>query len=135
MAMQFSRLTFDSSAPLAGVGIDAEHPSRFSTALNGESPFPFVFSNNEISIARSSADPAQHLCSAFCCKEAFFKAVGTPFNFNEVEIERTETGCWIPLRISQSILHECTISKAFGWIEIAGSDEIVAIVITLSDHE
>jgi hypothetical protein len=54
--------------------------------MDESDPLPMVFSQKEARHIQSLPDRALGLCSAFCCKEAVFKALGSPFNFTECEL-------------------------------------------------
>lgn len=45
-----------------------------------------VFSEKELEHIRTLDDRPLGFCASFCCKEAFFKAVGVPINFTECEL-------------------------------------------------
>lgn len=45
-----------------------------------------VFSEKELEHIRTLEDKSLGFCASFCCKEAFFKAVGVPINFTECEL-------------------------------------------------
>jgi phosphopantetheinyl transferase (holo-ACP synthase) len=45
-----------------------------------------VFSRKEVEYIRTLPDQALGFCSSFCCKEAVFKALGSPFSFTECEL-------------------------------------------------
>lgn len=66
--------------------MDAETIARFSRYTDQNGPLPMVFSRKEVQYIRNLPDKALALCSSFCCKEAVFKALGSPFNFTECEL-------------------------------------------------
>jgi phosphopantetheinyl transferase (holo-ACP synthase) len=70
---------------LLGCGVDAERIERFRELADQADPMPMVFSEAEVSHNQTLPDPAVGFCASFCCKEAFYKAVDTPFNFPDCE--------------------------------------------------
>ncbi len=70
---------------LLGCGVDAERIARFRKLAVQADPMPIVFSKAEVSHNRTLPDPAVGFCASFCCKEALYKAVDTPFNFSDCE--------------------------------------------------
>ena len=124
--------SFDSSLKLAGIGIDAEHPSRFIPYLNDSHPFPFIFSSDEAGFAFRSANPSRAFCAAFCCKEALFKATGIPYNFTDCELLESISESHVELRLSESFRNDYGIASAIARIfdMIDSSDEIVSAVMT-----
>jgi phosphopantetheinyl transferase (holo-ACP synthase) len=78
-----SEWMFKAHLPLVSCGIDSEHVRRFVQWENDTSDFlPFVFTKRERRHCRGSAEA---LCASFCIKEAFFKALGKPYNFTDCE--------------------------------------------------
>lgn len=78
---------FNSGLCLLGCGVDSEKIQRFSRILKDEFPqFPLVFSKKEIQYILDSSDPAKTMCACFCLKEAVFKALKEPYNFNKCEL-------------------------------------------------
>jgi phosphopantetheinyl transferase (holo-ACP synthase) len=87
MVTPSSTWLFESNARLAGCGIDVERVERFRRfTAQAESPLPLVFSETETSHALRLADPAAALCAAFCAKEALFKALRAPFDYDRCEL-------------------------------------------------
>ncbi len=123
---------FDSAQPFCGAGIDAESPSRFVSALCEDHPFPFIFTKDEISFAKGSAEPAFSLCAAFCCKEALFKATGIPYNFTECELIELPKHKSVSLRLGKELREEAGISSAIAHISRTETEpsEVVAVVLT-----
>ena len=70
-------------------GIDAEEPRRFRRFVEAANPADpdasLIFHPAELSAALAADDPEGWLCRCFCAKEAVFKALGNPFNFNQLE--------------------------------------------------
>ena len=70
---------------LAGVGVDAEEVRRFEKLAVGSQPWRLVFSPGEAERLAVQPRPALAFCAAFCCKEAFCKALGERYPFVELE--------------------------------------------------
>lgn len=68
-----------------GVGLDAEQVSRFEKFAAGERPWRLVYSAREAEHLASQPQAARAFCAAFCCKEAFYKALGEFYAFPELE--------------------------------------------------
>ena len=80
-------LNFNSQLELFSCGIDSEHIERFNRwSKNKEDTPPFIFSEQEINHIFRLKHKAKGLCVSFCCKEAFFKAIKEPYNFNMCEL-------------------------------------------------
>ena len=98
---------FDSTPALAGCGIDCEKISRIESITGDDDhPLPFVFSKAEIEHCRKSAEPAQGLCAAFCCKEALYKALRRPYNFTECEAFFDGKSFTVAVSISEAFRNE-----------------------------
>jgi phosphopantetheinyl transferase (holo-ACP synthase) len=78
--------SFESNHTLIGCGVDSETIARFSSYGDLSDPLPMVFSRKEVAYFQTLPDKSLGFCSAFCCKEAVFKALGSPFNFTECEL-------------------------------------------------
>jgi len=68
-----------------GIGIDAEQVSRFEKFAAGERPWRLVYSAREAQYLAAQPQAARAFCAAFCCKEAFYKALGEFYPFPEFE--------------------------------------------------
>jgi phosphopantetheinyl transferase (holo-ACP synthase) len=68
---------------LHGVGVDAERVERFERLAADRRFWRRICSPREAGHLASQAQPALAFCAAFCCKEAFFKALGEPLSFPE----------------------------------------------------
>lgn len=68
-----------------GIGIDAEQVSRFDKFAAGAQPWRFVYSAREARHLAAQPQVARAFCAAFCCKEAFCKALGESYAFPELE--------------------------------------------------
>ncbi len=70
---------------LPGIGLDAEQVARFEKLAAGDKPWRHVYSAREAGHLAAQPQAAQAFCAAFCCKEAFCKALGAAYSFPEVE--------------------------------------------------
>ena len=70
---------------LPGIGLDAEQVARFEKFAAGESPWRLVYSAREAGHLAGQPRPARAFCAAFCCKEAFCKALGESYSFPQLE--------------------------------------------------
>ncbi len=110
--MTFFRWSCSSRQRLRGCGTDAEQVSRFArVAVEHPCPLPFVFSAREIYYCRSVADPAVALCASFCCKEAFFKALGEPYPFPSCEFFYEEHASVHRIRLGRDLRRDCGIHR------------------------
>jgi len=84
----YDTINFDhkSNTPLIGCGIDGEMIDRFTRFSHRKDPLPMVFSPGEISYIQTLPEQKIGFCASFCCKEAFLKAFGHPFNFTQCEL-------------------------------------------------
>lgn len=73
------------SPPPQDVGIDAEQVARFDKLAAGEKPWRLVYSPREAVHLAAQPHAARAFCAAFCCKEAFYKALGAHYAFPELE--------------------------------------------------
>ena len=72
---------------IIGCGVDAERIARFERFTDeSPPPMPFVFTEGEIQHACAGSNAATRLCLCFTCKEALFKALGTPFDYTLCEL-------------------------------------------------
>lgn len=88
--MILSTQSFSSDMQLKGCGVDIENIDRFNNWA--EEPPPFIYSPKEIELLPTFTDKLVYLCSVFCIKEALFKALQKPYNFNECIVEKLEFG-------------------------------------------
>jgi len=70
---------------LPGVGLDAEQVARFDKLAAGMTPWRYVYSDREIRHLAAQPQAARAFCAAFCCKEAFCKALGESYSFPQLE--------------------------------------------------
>ncbi len=81
-----------------GIGIDVVEIGRMQAAIDrwGDTFLEKIFTVNEISYARSKAQPAQHLAGRFAVKEAVAKALASGwsggFRWKDVEVENDPAG-------------------------------------------
>lgn len=109
---------YNTSLNLIGCGIDAERIERFKPYnINDEHPMPFVFSGDEITYFDQLSDPVKGLCSAFCCKEALYKAISKDYNFPDCELFLSEDNYWHNLKLSDDLHNRYGINIAKARIE------------------
>ncbi len=125
---QTSHFTDRSEKPLIGCGIDGEAIERFTRYAGQENPFPMVFSSDELNHIQTLPDQAVGFCASFCCKEAFYKAHGTPLDYTECELfytpDKTLQHPKLSLSGTQHLkIYECTVRFLRPQAE-----ELVAIV-------
>jgi holo-[acyl-carrier protein] synthase len=81
------------SVPVVGVGIDAVDLDRFSRVLARRRHLAErIFTEAELSYARSASDPVPRLSTRFAAKEATMKCLGVglgAFPFHDVEVVRS----------------------------------------------
>jgi len=70
---------------LRGIGLDAEQVARFEKLAAGGHTWRHVYSAREARHLAAQPQAARAFCAAFCCKEAFFKALGEAYAFPEFE--------------------------------------------------
>ncbi len=70
---------------LQGIGVDAEQVARFEKIAAAASSWRHVYSAREVAHLTAQPHAAQAFCIAFCCKEAFCKALGSTYSFPEFE--------------------------------------------------
>lgn len=52
---------------------------------------------------RSLAKPSVGMCASFCCKEAFYKALGEPYHFPDCELFYQETSGTLPVTLAEPL--------------------------------
>ena len=118
MAMRLLTWNYKTPLSLISCGIDAERIERFKPYIvNDDHPMPFVFSRDEIAYISRLSDPTKGFCSAFCCKEALYKAISKDFNFPDCQLFLTENNNWHSLRLSDEFRNQYGINKAEAYIE------------------
>ncbi len=77
-----------------GVGIDIVNVARFKAAMErwGTRFTHRLFTDDELSYCMSRKRPEMHLAARFAAKEAFFKAMGGPLSFTDIEVLRDDNG-------------------------------------------
>jgi phosphopantetheinyl transferase (holo-ACP synthase) len=121
---------------LLGCGIDSEKISRFSSAAHDDGhPFPFVFSQAEISHCRGLDNPAQGLCASFCCKEAMRKAIFFPYDYTDCEAFFEEHDLTISVHSAEALLAEFGIEeiKAEMRYNPLDANELMVVVSVLGE--
>lgn len=78
---------------MSSIGTDIEQISRIEKAI-ARTPrlIERLFTVDERQYCARQAKPAQHYAARFCAKEAFFKALGLPVAWQEIEVVRDENG-------------------------------------------
>lgn len=112
-----------------GIGIDAVEISRFKRAMDrwGDRLNTRLFTPSELAYCLGQRSPERHLSARFAAKVSFFKALGRPLRFCEVEVARSPTGAPSivssavekQMRVSVSISHDGDLSIAETIIERA----------------
>jgi holo-[acyl-carrier protein] synthase len=71
-----------------GVGLDLSDNGRIGEALErwAEKFLGRVFTRGEIDYCMAKVNPRESLSARFAAKEAFIKAMGTPFSFTDIEV-------------------------------------------------
>ena len=137
MAMISLTWIYKSPYKLFACGLDAEQVERFIGYItNGDHPMPFVFSKEEIRHFNQLAEPEKGFCAAYCSKEAFFKAVSLPYNFNECELYFSDEASWQTLKLSDDIKKKFGILSAEVKLEFFEYpfQECIAAVYLFKDH-
>lgn len=112
-----------------GIGIDTVEISRFKRSLDkwGARLTARLFTPAELAYCMGQRRPERHLSARFAAKVSFFKALGRPVNYRQVEVVRDATGA--PsisaiaiekgMRVILSIAHDGDLSIAETIIEKA----------------
>lgn len=113
-----------------GIGIDAVEISRFKRSLDrwGARLAERLFTPAELAYCMGQRCPERHLSARFAAKVSFFKAIGRPVRFTEVEVVRDPSGApsissgalGEGMRALLSIAHDGDLSVAQTIIERAG---------------
>lgn len=142
MAITLSTWSFETASRLLGVGVDAEKVQRFeSLGETGASALPLVFSKREALHNQNLERPATGFCMGFCCKEAFFKALGEPYDFTECEIfprlQKRHTFSPIEITIGKDLQARHHLVRAVCFFDGTGLDneEMVAVVYLFGNRE
>ena len=77
-----------------GIGIDTVEISRFKRALDrwGDRLKTRLFTPGELAYCLGQRSPERHLSARFAAKVSFFKALGRPLAFRDVEVSRDPAG-------------------------------------------
>ncbi len=128
--METISLTFKSEShhPIIGCGIDCETISRFTKYIDQPHPLPFIFSRKEVEHIHTLEDKAIGFCAAFCCKEAVFKAIDQPFNFNQCQFFYQPNRKTQPPPLLESIDSFAAVSRCSINIHFPDDIELMAIV-------
>ena len=68
------------------------------------------------------------LCASFCCKEALYKAIGTPYNFNECEFFIEEPPFRVIRIVADSLKKDVFFNKIIGNISFIKNNECLATI-------
>ena len=81
---------------ILGIGVDIIENSRIAKSIKNKLFIKRIFSNIEISNAKSLKDKKSYYSKRFAAKEAFVKSIGTGFrnnlNFNDISIVNDQLG-------------------------------------------
>lgn len=109
-----------------GIGIDIVEVSRFKRAMErwGERFCSRLFTPSELAYCRAQRFPERHLSARFAGKVSFFKALGRPMRYRDVEITRGPSGAPVlnapgleGFKVSLSIAHDGALSVAEAFVE------------------
>lgn len=113
-----------------GIGIDTVEISRFKRAMDrwGEKLTTRLFTPAELAYCLGRRNPERHLSARFAAKVSFFKALGRPVSYRDVEVVREGNGApsivassvQKDMRVVLSIAHDGDLSIAETIIERAG---------------
>jgi phosphopantetheinyl transferase (holo-ACP synthase) len=90
---------------------------------------PFVFTRSEMEHCASLPHPASGLCMAFCVKEAVFKALKQPYNYQDCELFTFGTVRAHELRLTPALIHEFGIISTHVHIVSVVPGEYMATVL------
>jgi phosphopantetheinyl transferase (holo-ACP synthase) len=125
----------ESARRLIGCGVDAERIERFEKLVGEDRPWPLVFHAREVERARTLPNPAEGLCAAFCCKEALYKAVAKPVNFNKSAF------LFDPAALSVTVDLAREVREAFGIASVSirilrpAEGELMAVLYLFGEAE
>lgn len=110
-----------------GIGIDTVEISRFKRAMErwGARLTSRLFTSSELAYSFRHRSPERHLSARFAAKVSFFKALGRPLPYRDVEVVRDGLGAPAirakglerGLSVSVSISHDGDLSIAQTVIE------------------
>lgn len=125
-------LRFNTDKKIIACGIDSEHIERFTKLGTGEErPSPLIFSPREIEHYLALDDPAVGFCASFCCKEAFYKALNQPCNFNTCELFWEPPQKHFTITLPDNCLREYKIIEAPVRVELSPERECIVTVFLL----
>jgi phosphopantetheinyl transferase (holo-ACP synthase) len=105
--------------------------------MNPDEEFmPFVFSGEERNHFNTQNNPAKAFCAAFCAKEAFFKSISEPYNFNECEFFYSDNNSRQELKVNDRLKTRYGIVSAeviVEFVEYPAYTECVAAVYLLQE--
>ncbi|OHD59171.1 MAG: hypothetical protein A2096_12420 [Spirochaetes bacterium GWF1_41_5] len=120
----------DSSCKIVACGIDTESISRFLPFCRQSiNPMPMVYSSYEYRLSLHHKNPAVFLCAAFCCKEAVFKALQKPYNFNTCVLGEITENKYHQLQVSDPVFKEANIDKIFARLFLAPGECSVCVLL------
>lgn len=125
--MTSSTWSSDCGLALRGAGVDAETVARFDTQGSGGNPLPAVFSPRESGHCLGLANPAAGYCAAFCCKEAFFKAVDRPFSPHECELLLDPAAERHSVLLGPEVREECGVEAAEAHVAFSEGECVVVV--------
>ncbi len=111
---------------IRGIGIDTVDVVRFRKAMDrwGDRLGKRVFTPKELSYCYSQRFPERHLAARFAAKVSFFKALGRPIRFKDVEVTRGPEGPGLKvegleedINIFVTITHDKNLSVAETIVE------------------
>lgn len=112
-----------------GIGIDTVEISRFKRVMDrwGDRLKARLFTPAELAYCLGQRSPERHLSARFTAKVSFFKALGRPVSYQDVEVARDASGAPAlassaiekGMKVSVSISHDGDLSIAQTVIERA----------------
>jgi 4'-phosphopantetheinyl transferase EntD len=95
-------------------------------------PPGFIFSRKEAAHCQNTGNTLTALCAAFCCKEALFKALKKPFNFDQCELFWNPSDTVHPVFLAGSLVEEFALAESIACVEVYRQKECEAIVYLFS---
>jgi holo-[acyl-carrier protein] synthase len=97
-----------------GIGIDTIEISRFKRAMDrwGAKFNSRLFTASELAYCLGQRSPERHLSARFAAKVSFFKALGRPVSFTDVEVARDPSGA--PSIVSSAIEKGMSVSVSIS---------------------
>src|SRR3990172_2692745 len=110
-----------------GIGIDTVEISKFKRAMDrwGDKLNARLFTPAELAYCLGQRSPERHLSARFAAKVSFFKALGRPLCYRDVEVAKDPSGAPVisakglppGLKVNISISHDGDLSIAETIIE------------------